>query len=70
MLSVILGVAAEFTLTVFMILVSWGWTIHYDKIENFEIVIPLAIAVGIAQMVKKYFFHFFKVDCWFEFIYR
>ena len=34
-------------MTVFLILVSWGWTINYMEMDSFDIIIPLAVLVGV-----------------------
>ncbi|KAL4465025.1 hypothetical protein ABPG72_010469 [Tetrahymena utriculariae] len=45
------GIAAQFTMAILFILISWGWTINYSELENFDIYIPLAVLLGIVHMM-------------------
>lgn len=33
------------------ILISWGWTINYTDLENYDIYIPLGVLLGIVHMM-------------------
>lgn len=37
------GIASQFTMACIFILISWGWTINYTELENFDIYVPLAV---------------------------
>lgn len=49
--GLIFGIASQFTMAIIFILVSWGWTINYTELENFDIYIPLAVLLGIVHMM-------------------
>jgi hypothetical protein len=51
LVSQILNIGGEFTVTIFLILVSWGWTINYNELDDIEVYIPLAVLVGIIHML-------------------
>lgn len=51
MFGQIFGIAAQFTMAIIFILISWGWTINYTELENFDIYIPLAVLIGIIHMM-------------------
>lgn len=38
-------------MAIIFILISWGWTINYTELENFDIYIPLAVLLGIVHMM-------------------
>lgn len=40
-------ITAQFTVTVLLILIAWGWTINYLDLEDFDIYIPLIILLGV-----------------------
>lgn len=40
-------IMAQFTITVLLILIAWGWTINFLDLEDFDIYIPLIILLGV-----------------------
>jgi hypothetical protein len=45
------GMAAQFVITVFLIMVSWGWTLTYSHLDSYDIYIPLIVMVGIVHLM-------------------
>lgn len=46
--SSLCNITSQFTITVLLVLLSWGWTINYDNLENVDLMIPL---VGLSAVV-------------------
>ncbi|KRX01907.1 hypothetical protein PPERSA_05746 [Pseudocohnilembus persalinus] len=44
-------VLSTFLLSVFLLLVSWGWTINYMELDSFDVIVPLAILMGIIDLM-------------------
>lgn len=45
-ISEIISAASEFIVITMLILISWGWTINYWEMDSFDIVIPIAMLIG------------------------
>ncbi|CAK57345.1 unnamed protein product (macronuclear) [Paramecium tetraurelia] len=48
--SVIVQVASQFSLTMILVMLSWGWQISFTKFENFEIFLPLSLLIAFFQL--------------------
>lgn len=44
-------VLSTFLLSVYLLLVSWGWTINYMELDSFDVIVPLAILMGIIDLM-------------------
>ena len=44
-------VLASFTITLLLILISWGWTIDFMKFEDFDIFLPLIILIAVVHIM-------------------
>ncbi len=44
-------VLASFTITLLLILISWGWTIDFIKFDDFDIFLPLIILVAVVHIM-------------------
>ncbi|CAD8191260.1 unnamed protein product [Paramecium pentaurelia] len=49
-LSVIFQVASQFSLTMILVMLSWGWQINFSKFDNFELFLPISILIGFFQI--------------------
>lgn len=38
-------------ITIFLLLISWGWTINYTELEDLEIYIPISFFVTIIHII-------------------
>lgn len=43
--------AGECVITIFLLLISWGWTINYTELEDLEVYVPLSILVVIVHII-------------------
>ncbi|CAD8195723.1 unnamed protein product [Paramecium pentaurelia] len=48
--SVIVQVASQFSLTMILVMLSWGWQINFNKFDNFEIFLPLSLLIAFFQL--------------------
>lgn len=42
-----LGIGGDFIITILLILISWGWTINYEELQDLEVYVPLGVLVGV-----------------------
>ncbi|CAD8111943.1 unnamed protein product [Paramecium sonneborni] len=49
-ISVIVQVASQFSLTMILIMLSWGWQINFTKFDNFETFLPLSLLIAFFQL--------------------
>ena len=47
----IFEVAGECTVTMFLLLISWGWTINYQELQDLEVYIPLSVLVVVVHVI-------------------
>lgn len=50
-LSSLTNISSQFTLTVLLVLLSWGWTINYGDLKNTDLLIPLIILSSILHII-------------------
>ncbi|CAD8096013.1 unnamed protein product [Paramecium sonneborni] len=50
-LSVIFQVASQFSLTMILVMLSWGWQINFSKFDNFELFLPISLLIGFFQIM-------------------
>lgn len=50
-LSQVASVCSQLTITVFLVLVSWGWTLTYRRLKKCEFYVPLIITIAIVHIV-------------------
>ncbi|CAD8212532.1 unnamed protein product [Paramecium octaurelia] len=48
--SVIVQVASQFSLTMILVMLSWGWQINFTKFDSFEIFLPLSLLIAFFQL--------------------
>ncbi|CAD8096242.1 unnamed protein product [Paramecium sonneborni] len=48
--SVIFQVASQFSLTMILVMLSWGWQINFSKFDNFELFLPISLLIGFFQI--------------------
>ena len=45
------GICSEIFITIIFIVISWGWTILYNELEDLELYIPVGLLVAIIEVV-------------------